>query len=374
MRILLVAPVFSPNNNVAAQRMNFLFDTMSVEHEVEVLVLSDKTSFDGRVKSISKRLFSTSYRAWINRKKIYSLLRGLLPEYDLVVVSLPDYGLLEVVKFCSELDVKCIADLRDQPNLSAVQNIGSSKIINTLVRIKNVLQVKYVYQRLQYADYITVVGSISTSMVETSCCKPVVNVNNGYLLADKKFVSERLALKSSSEKNSLIVGWVGSIYRFRDNANLRQVVDELDALASTQEVILRHWGNCYPELEAYILQCPNLTYENTSNFERESFLTELNVCDCFLLSCSDSLIWEPTTSVFDYLLFNKPVIYSGLHNNEAYNILFNSGVEVVGVNDLVSTASSEVRGIVFDGNTNLYSREYAYTNFKRIVDEVSCGL
>lgn len=370
MKILLVAPVFRPSNSVAAQRMNFLFDMMKNEHSVEVLVLSDITCLDGKLKTIDKSLFATSHEAWRNKAEIYRLLHKCLCEYDLVIVSLPDYGLLEVVKICNELGINCVADLRDQPNLSAVQNITSSKIKNVFVRVKNWLQVKYVYQRLQYADYITVVGSISTSMVEFKSVKPVVNVNNGYLLSDKRFVSEQLNPDIDCQSNRVVIGWVGNIHRFRDNVDLRITIEKLNSLARSKELVLKHWGKCCPELEEYIRGQEYLVYEQTTNFIRKDFLTELNNCNCFLLSCSDSLIWEPTTSVFDYLLFNKPVIYSGLKNNEAFNILFNSGIKVLTVNTLEAFINNNLENFPSSFTSDLYSREYAYTNLKKIIDEI----
>jgi hypothetical protein len=369
MKILLVAPIFRPNNGVAAQRMNFFFDTLVDVHEIDVLVLGSSTCLSGQVKTIDKALFATSHCAWRNKGLISDMLKKYLINYNVVIVSLPDYGLLEIVNICHTLGVKCITDLRDQPNLSTVQQKSNNKFKNLFIKVKNILQVQYVYRRLKLADYITVVGAASTGIVQEKLNKIVINVNNGYLMEDKKFVSNNLPNISAVE-TPIIIGWVGNIHKFRDNIDLRKVLDQLNVLSKHNNVVLRHWGKCCPELERYIHSKDNLVYENTTNFVRKEFLTELNVCKAFLLSCSDSLIWEPTTSVFDYLLFNKPVIYTGLRNNEAFNILFNSGKRIIGLDDIESLVCEDELDSDFHFISDLYSREYAFTNMKKILDDI----
>jgi hypothetical protein len=97
---------------------------------------------------------------------------------------------------------------------------------------------------------------------------------------------------------------------------------------------------------------------------------ELSKVDAFLLPCSNDLIWEPTTSVFDYILFEKPVIFCGLQNNEAYAIL-----ETVRQPIITTKCVKNIKARLSKPNDKLlqnlliYSRENSFSRFIGALNE-----
>jgi hypothetical protein len=101
-----------------------------------------------------------------------------------------------------------------------------------------------------------------------------------------------------------------------------------------KSVRIKHWGRIGDELNRYLNSFRNIRFQVCKPVPREILLQELHNVDCFLLPCADDLIWEPTTSVFDYILYDKPVIFTGLKNNEAFMILQNTNTDIVEIDQL----------------------------------------
>lgn len=335
MKILLVTPLFPPDKGVSTLRAKFFHDACSLNHQIDVLKLGTTTNLVGRIKTVDKTLFSTLFRTLVNKKKIKSLLLDTLKTYDCIIVSAPPYSLYTIGNIATACQIPVIYDYRDQPDLiyydktkNRPWNIPHRWILLQLLE-------KYIYNSFGNAYAVLCVGQTSTSLLQTRLKRltNIHNCHNGYLEADSNQLTNS---EISKNPNEIVIGWSGSIYDFRDSDDLRDVLQKLDTLSKTRSIRLIHWGTINKNLGQYIEALTSLQYQPMPPIERPRYLDEIAKTDALLLSCSASLIWEPTTTVFDYLLLNKPVIFTGLRNNEAYQILNTSGMNIVTAHELES--------------------------------------
>jgi len=365
LKILLVAPIFRPQKGVSVKRVGHFYDNLSKTHDTDVLTFSDKDNFESNIMTIRRNYFYPFIKANFRSSKIRHLLKPLVKKYDLVIISVPDFGLLEIVDICKSVGVTNIVDLRDQPDLDYLEYNSSNKIEKLLYYFYNQLLQKYVYRKLNKADYISIVGEISTSIVKEKLKKDTIyNVHNGFFEEDREFVA---SLEDKIERNIFTISWVGNIYRFRDTKELREILLKLDRLAEKEPIVIAHYGTLNDSLNDFVkTRLKHIKYNQRVDYDRKSFLRKLSNSDMFLLSCSDSLVWEPTTSVFDYILFNKPVIFSGCKNNEAYNILNNSNMNIFYKSDLNEIIFKiKYRHSIED--ISMYSREKSFNDLNNII-------
>jgi hypothetical protein len=370
MKILLVAPIFRPHQSVPVKRLGYFYDRLSEYYQTDVLTFGENDDFDATVKTIKKSYFYPFFKAQLKQAKIKKVLGETLSQYDLVIVSVPDFGLLELVDICDSLGVATIVDLRDQPDLDYYEYKTTLRLKKFLYFFYNQWLQSYVYSRMNKANYISVVGASSTSIVQERLKTPnIYNVHNGFFEEDKNFVKN---LEHRTQNNIILtIGWVGNIYRFRDTTMLRDILLKLDILAKQRVIKIVHFGSCHEGLQTFISErLEHVEYSQKKEHDRKLFLKELSLCDMFLLSCSDKLIWEPTTSVFDYILFDKPVLFSGLKNNEAYNILCKTGIHIIDSEDVNDSIYEVSKYNYIIKDINLYSRDFSYKNFNKIVLKV----
>jgi hypothetical protein len=368
MKILLVAPIFRPNESVPVKRLGYFYDRLSEYYQTDVLTFGENDDFDAIVKTINKSYFYPFFKAQLKQAKIKRVLSETLSQYDLVIISVPDFGLLELVDICDSLGVSTIVDLRDQPDLDYYEYKTTFRLKKFLYFFYNQWLQSYVYSRMKKANYISVVGALSTAIVQERLqTENIYNVHNGFFEEDRNFVKN---LEHRTQNNIFMIGWVGNIYRFRDTTMLREILLKLDTLAKQRVIKIVHFGSCHERLQTFISErLEHVEYSQKQEHERKLFLKELSLCDMFLLSCSDKLIWEPTTSVFDYILFDKPVLFSGLKNNEAYTILYNCGINILDKTDIDQNIFN-FKNQKDNGNVTIYSRNFSFKNLKKMVLKV----
>jgi hypothetical protein len=159
----------------------------------------------------------------------------------------------------------------------------------------------------------------------------------------------------------------GSIHAFRDTVELRALLNNLDALAAAgKEIMLKHYGTLCPSLVTYMKRFKNLNYQAVGFIDRAEYLLQLVKADYQLLVCSNQLVWEPTTTVFDYILTRKPVIFVGMRNNEAYNILDNAGIEIIRGDEIKVHIERQLPTMAENPDTGLaiYNRQFQFNKIK----------
>lgn len=368
MKILLVTKLFPPDTGVSTFRMKFFHEKLTAAgHVVNVLKLGDSTNFSGTIKTIDQRLFGAFFWTVLHRQKIKRCVLSLVSQYDLVLVSATPYGLYEVAYAAKCAGVPYILDLRDLPDLTT----SEQKRIKPYfwLFIKSWLINLYIKHIARNALAVLCVGAISTAIIQLKLKDiptKVVNVHNGFNFNDLRLVRNQTFRAKIGKRDGLVIGCVGNIFNFRDTLDLRNALGQLNA--RNEAVTLVHWGQVVGSLAAYIRTLPNIKYVSCQPVPREQLLHELHSVDCFLLPCADDLVWEPTTSVFDYILFDKPVIFTGLRNNEAYLILQNTQTQIV--------ETEQLRYFKFQGNNIdlkkddmllCYSREFY---LRRLLDVI----
>lgn len=359
MRILLVTRLFPPDKGVSTFRMHFFHEKLTAaEHVVDVLKVGELSDFTQKIKTIDQRLFGSLFSTVLNRYKIKKCISPLLLQYDLVLVSATPYGLYEVAHAAECLGVPFILDLRDLPDLTTSEQKGTTPFYWLL--FKSWLIDLYIKNIAKKALAVLCVGTISTAITQIKLKDSnirVVNIHNGFNLDDMYLVQNQSTDTRFDIIDGLITCCVGNIFNFRDTLDLRNALGQLNE--RNEKVTLMHWGKVSAHLLTYIQTLSNINYVPCQSIPRKQLLQELHRADCFLLPCSDDLIWEPTTSVFDYILFNKPVIFTGLHNNEAYIILENTCTKIVKTDQLsyFDFQASEI-SLKKDEILLCYSREF----------------
>lgn len=365
MKILMACPLFPPDTGVSTLRMKSFYDQFCAQgHDVEVLKLGEKTDFSGNTKLIDRSLFRSFFSSLLLRWKIRAVVSPLLTRYDLVLVSATPYQLYSIAHCAKLAGVPFLLDLRDLPDLTNSEQKGMKHPL--WLSLKSWLIDLYIKDIARHSVALLCVGAIATAFTQLKLKgipTRVVNVHNGFDLSDLKLVRDS-APPVVERETGLVVGCVGNIHNFRDTNDLRTTLSRLNQRA--EPVTFLHWGKAGGTLLTYIYTLKNIKYVACQPVPRATLLKELHRLDCFLLACAEDLIWEPTTSVFDYILYDKPVIFTGLRNNEAYCILKNTQTRII--------SAGEIKNFDFDlafkKNADLlhcYSREYQFQSLLEVM-------
>jgi glycosyltransferase involved in cell wall biosynthesis len=370
MKILIVANLFPPDYGVSTFRMKFFYDKMTSDgHSVDVLKLGPNTNFDGRIKTIDEALFRVFFKSVLYRRRIATLVRPLLVQYDLVLASAIPFGLYEIAFTAGKLGIPYILDQRDLPDLTSSEQKSCKP--RMWLSLKAWIINKYIDCIARNAVALLCVGDIATALVQKRHINSplrVLNVHNGYNLEDRDLVRGSYVHRRP-DNGSIVIGCVGNIFKFRDTPDLRRALYSLGA--RYDNLTLLHWGRASDSLLAYIQTETNIRYVRCPAVPRTELLKELHNVDCFLLPCAEDLIWEPTTSVFDYILYDKTVVFTGLRNNEAFSILQRVGADVVTADMIPKMSIIEAEG---NGNyhdiINSYSRDAYYDRLSRVLSSL----
>jgi hypothetical protein len=218
------------------------------------------------------------------------------------------------------------------------------------------------------------VRSCEYQIQKTPLQKAVIyNVHNGFEEHDWQRIEELHNTTTLQNKGNICIGVAGSIHRFRDTPGLRTVLKCLDEMALKTKVQIEHWGILSIELTEYLTTLKNISYHKHGMLKRQEYLEEIVQCNLVLLACSDSLIWEPTTTVFDYLLLGKPIIFVGDKGNEAYRILKECDAIVLSNDQLNTETLSHWAKMSWEPNREIilrYSRENQNKKMINILNQI----
>jgi hypothetical protein len=379
MKILLVVPLFPPDRGVSTFRAESFAKSIGALHTVSVLKLGDNTDLqpDRFINTIDKYLLRTLTQAVLNRKKIHRLLRDFIKRFDCIIVSVPPNALLQLVLISRWEKVPCILDIRDHPDLVYFDIISSKGRIYRIGRLILLRLNEYFLNRAaRSSSAVICVGERSCEFQKTKTpriAKNIFNVHNGFYEKDIELVTKMK--KHQKKSGSLEIGIAGSIHRFRDTGSLRTVLAKLDAAARSTDIQIHHWGLLSEKLKEYVDSLKHLKYDCYQMIDRKTYLARIIQCDCVLLACSTSLLWEPTTTVFDYLLLGKPVIFVGNDENEAYRILSECKLTVIRgdnlqVNEIME--ATEKPSIFLEAEVlRQYSREFQNKRLIDIIEQIT---
>ncbi|EKO3471159.1 hypothetical protein NTE06_004262, partial [Vibrio fluvialis] len=292
------------------------------------------------------------------KKKLIELSKN----YDLIVLSVPRFSLLYFFSLSLKGNTKILLDLRDQLQLQELNRESRDKIFQPLIKILNLIDRKLFSRSLKYVSSIVCVGEYSKNHLITNFKKqaerlPVYNVHNGFLISDLKEIKKNYS-RPSLQSHVLNAALVGTISSFRDSFDLRSDLSVLSKqLVKLNKIInLKHWGRITKDLEKYISSLENIEYQPQGFIGRNELLKQINLCSFSILITSTKLKWEPTTTVFDYILSHNPILMLGGRNNEANRIINDVNHQSFFAEEFPELLN--LSEISVNENIDKYSREY----------------
>ena len=366
--ILIICPNYDDNSVSSFRISSFESKLRSQGYQVSILTLSDYTKLDDSTKiSYINRNFFKNSASLFHRLFMPKDFRGFLNKFESIVISMPTFELVSIVKYI-ESDKKVVLDYRDQLNLTYV--FRKNRYKNPIAKLAIYLDFKYtelVHKRILYRnniDKVICVGNSALDYYKSSISKKkefdLVNIHNGFFLSDYKSIPQISSLVDFSKKD-ITFGISGSIYDFRFTDQLERELKKLDTRTNNKSITIKHWGASESKFRKLMESMSSIKYEPQGRELRDKYLQKIITCDVLILITSDELNWEPTTTVFDYILMSKPVMFFGDSSNEASKILNDCGVDLITVDNILSENRLEVTPIDFE-RLKKYNRESILDN------------
>ncbi|MGF1843530.1 hypothetical protein L4C39_10130 [Vibrio clamense] len=369
-KILLICPKFTPSNTVSVHRNKFFVEKLSVENKVDIWVSDRKTNYSdffNEVTVLPEGLVDSFKNVFKNGHGIKNYVYKHGSKYDQVIISCPEFTLLSFAIPFRKLGAKVILDIRDLPDMIYFnyKKQGVSLLFLRYLFLKVVES--YIKFISKTSDLVICVG-LESERILNDWGINAVSVHNGFLESD--VTNHRPETKVISHRKIIKIGCGGNVYDFRDSEALRNLIDVLDS-ESSYMFELHHYGKLSSKLLGFVSKKKYLKYYSYSQVDREIYLKALVNYDLSLLVTSDCLIWEPTTTVFDYILLNSKILFVG-SAKEAKNILISSKTDFIDCNDIDIPQLIEFveRKAIVRNEIDLYSREFQYEKFKKYYERL----
>ncbi len=243
---------------------------------------------------------------------------------DIVYISSPYFSAILLLPLFKIVGIRVVSEYRDLPEMlyhNKKYQFNNRFLRGALYFYVKTLEVM-VYFFSGFSNLVVGVGDESCAILKKKTkAKNIVNVHNGYNQND---YNNRFKLNDYLyEKNKIIISLVGTIWPMRDTSSLRDFMIVLNKVSKKNniDVQINHYGSIKTDLTIFINGLDGLKYESSRIDDRESLLNRLSLSSFNLLCCSDDLVWEPTTTVFDYLIAGRPIVKLGNGAKEVDNIL-----------------------------------------------------
>lgn len=366
-KLLIVCPHYN-DNHVSSFRITQIENVFKEKNiDVKILTLSNKNEIKDNVYYIRKDEFKNNARIRFLPKSTKVFVKDIFSKFDYIIFSMPSFQFIDLIKYVP-LDVKIILDYRDQIDLDFF--IRKHKFNSKVIKFLSYLDMKYSYyhhkkiiNNNENIFKILCVGDVATKLYKKQLANnnvDIINIHNGFQKKDSIFLKKKIEIRDNNK--NIKIGLSGSVYEFRCGEDLEKLIAKINHIAVDKSINIEilHWGNACDKFINIIKDSKNLTYLPQGRKDRCDYLNEISSVDYLLLLCSDDILWEPTTTVFDYILMKKPIIYNGSLLNEACNILNNSKVIFLTVNDEIKFTKEEMilnQNIKYE-NIEKYNREY----------------
>ncbi|MGR5187695.1 hypothetical protein ACPV3S_19925 [Photobacterium damselae] len=327
-KILFVCNFIYNQNKVSSFRTTFFVEKLRESFDVDILSSGELDNLVGSHMTLSDARTSNTISFLENFFKYRTALQELCDNYEKIIISVPRFSLLYFIVFSLNKNYKgsIILDLRDQLNLQEFNRQSRSKILRPFVFLLNILDRKLFTQALKKCSYVICVGKASKEYFldkyDFFDKKRVINIHNGFNIDDLDII-KNIGLIYTNQEHNIKSLLIGNISGFRLSKKLFSDFSLLSEKAIIDNITLtiEHYGKIDKRLENYINKLPNIVYNNQGYAERKELIKNLDNYDLHILITSISLEWEPTTTVFDYILSSRPVLLLGGKDNEAVNIL-----------------------------------------------------
>ncbi|WP_318472296.1 hypothetical protein [Photobacterium leiognathi] len=377
-KVLFVCNFINNKRKVSSFRTTFFVDKLREFFDVDVLSSGDYDDFTGSNMTMNDKKTSNTISFMRYYFKYKDVLKEMLNNYDTIIVSVPRFSLLYFIIFSlqSNFKGKIILDLRDQLNIQEFNRKSRSRLLFPIIYFLNYIDHVFFTKALKRCDYIICVGKASSEyfldkykIIDSS---RVFNIHNGYNIKDLDIIEKISFYSNENDFKSLLIG---NISGFRLSKKLLFDFKNLSIVYKNKNKILtiEHYGKIDPSLVDYLNKLENIKYVNKGYIIREKLLERINCYNFNLLITSVDLIWEPTTTVFDYILSSRPVVLLGGECNEAINILKDVEHPYYTSNeyDLLFDIEKFNNYTIDSKKIIKYSREYQVNKLLSIFNEIS---
>lgn len=359
MRVLIIAPYFAPNPEVAAVRMVSLSSQLvSDGHAVTVLCLSREgllrenkpeeltVSVPDGVRTIRFDLdYSTAplVADYLNGKRFARALSGLVDpaDYDVVLNTCGPYYPLEAAPIIGRWGIPYVLDFRDlgainyRPAIVSGSGAGAAKA--ALKRLYGKLIKRRERRAVGLADCVICISGIDLEAMERA-----YGLGAKASVATNGFDEARLgSICPSGEKPFGLTAAVFGKFMYYDKDKAAAILEALcEVRAGGVDAGLAHIGKKYDWIDGVMESrgIDSACYANLGLMEYQAGMARLGDADFFVVE--DTSPDDVGTKIYDYIFWNKPVVAVVPPEGPLAKLL--SGF----ANGFVCTTSDEVRAAV----------------------------
>ena len=329
-KLLIVCPHYE-NNHVSSFRISSIKNEFEMnDYIVDILTLGDFTELNDKVSFLNRSHFMNNFSHFNIVSNMYGFLSDYFSNYQKIMISMPNFKLIQLLDIIP-CNCDVILDYRDQIDFeyhSRVSVYNNNPVKKFIAYIDNkysyFVHSKIINRNIEKIIAISCVGKVAkdsfTHRISVRGPK-ILNIHNGFNACDTQIIGKNIP--NNVGKGIINIGISGSIYDFRCSKDVGVLLEKISLVAENKniKVEIRHWGLACERFLKLVNKFHNIYYVQLERMDRKEYLKQILNVDYVWLLCSDTIKWEPTTSVFDYILFQKPILYTGFKQNEAINVL-----------------------------------------------------
>lgn len=328
MRVLIIAPYFAPNPEVAAVRMVSLSSQLAADgHAVTVLCLSREgllrenapeeltASVPDGVRTIR---FDLDYSTvplvadYVNGKRFTRALQRLVDpaDYDVVLNTCGPYYPLEAAPVIARWGIPYVLDFRDlgainyRPAIVSGSKAGSSAKV-ALKGLYGKLVMRRERRAVGIADRVICVSDIDLDVMDAA-----YGLGSKASVATNGFDEARLeAIRPNGEKPYGLTAAVFGKFMYYDKDKASAILEALcDVRSHDVDAGLAHIGKKYDWVDGAIESkgIDPACYTNLGLMEYQVGMACLGSADFFVVE--DTSPDDVGTKIYDYIFWNKPVV------------------------------------------------------------------
>lgn len=361
MRVLIIAPCFAPNPEVAAVRMVSLSAQLVADgHAVTVLCLSregllrENTPEELTAKvpdGVGTIRFDIKYSTvplvadYVNGRRFVRTLPGLVNpfEYDVVLNTCGPYYPLEAAPVISRWGIPYVLDFRDLGAINYRPSIVSGSRAGGVAKVAlkglyGKLLMRRERRAVHLADRLICVSDIDLCAMREAYGLPAAKS----CVATNGFDEVRLgSIRPSGEKPFGLTAAVFGKFMYYDKDKAAAILEALcEVRAGGVDAGLAHIGKKYDWIDG-VMESKGIDpacYANLGLMEYQAGMARLGDADFFVVE--DTSPDDVGTKIYDYIFWNKPVVAVVPPEGPLAKLL--SGF----ANGFVCTTSDEVRAVV----------------------------
>ncbi len=360
MRVLIIAPYFAPNPEVAAVRMVSLSSQLVADgHAVTVLCLSregllrENTPEELTAKvpeGVETIRFDIDYSTaplvadYVNGKRFARALSGLVDpaDFDAVLNTCGPYYPLEAAPIIARWGIPYVLDFRDlgainyRPSIVFGSKAGSGAKA-ALKRLYGRLIKRRERRAVNLADRVICISGIDLEAMERA-----YDMGAKASIATNGFDEARLgSIRPSGEKPYALTAAVFGKFMYYDKDKAAAILEALcDVRSRGVDAGLAHIGKKYGWIDD-VMESKGIDpacYTNLGLMEYQVGMARLGSADFFVVE--DTSPDDVGTKIYDYIYWNKPVVAVVPPEGPLAKLV--SGF----ANGFVCTTSDEVRAVV----------------------------